>query len=119
MSILGIAFLLLPIIAGVTAIVTGVMARKQIARSDGAVKGGGMAIAGIVCGSLCLLIAAGFTAFAVLVVAGSNRNAVQTNTSRKVELLPSPAEPSVVPEVPEVGEVEEVPEVPEVEEEDE
>lgn len=54
-GIFALMVLVVPLLAAVTAIVTGVMARKQIARSQGALKGKGMALAGIICGAISLL----------------------------------------------------------------
>jgi len=78
-GIIGVFILLVPILAAIVAIVTGVLARKQIARSDGALKGRGMALSGIIMGTISLLIAAGLTAFFVVAATTMQRrlNAAQ------------------------------------------
>lgn len=43
-------------IVGIAGIVTGVMARKEIDQSGGTKKGAGMALAGIICGAVGLVI---------------------------------------------------------------
>jgi hypothetical protein len=45
-------------VLGIAAVVTGVLARKQIAESQGRIKGGGMALAGLVLGVISIVIAA-------------------------------------------------------------
>lgn len=92
-SIIGLAILLLPIIAGVTAIVTGVMARQRIARAGGALKGAGMALAGILCGALCLLIAAGLTAVVAVMIPQMNRGGRPAGPVRAVRGIPAPVLP--------------------------
>ncbi len=82
-GIVGIMIFVAPLLAALTAIVTGLMARKQILRSEGALKGRGMAMTGIVCGALSLLIAAGATALFVVMAASMARNA----QSQRSEML--------------------------------
>lgn len=69
-GIVGIMVLLAPLLAAVTAIVTGLMARKQIARSEGSLTGKGMATTGIVLGSVSLL---GATVLTTLIVVLAQR----------------------------------------------
>ena len=71
----GIAGLfILPIIAGIVAVVTGHMAKKQIAESMGAQGGGGMATAGLIMGYISLALwvcgCIGYIVFIVLLSSG-------------------------------------------------
>ena len=89
---------LLAPIAAIVAVVTGVMARKQIARSDGELKGRGMAMAGIVTGTISLLVAAGITALMVVMATSWNRTmtAQQAAAERAIN-APLEAEMDVTP----------------------
>jgi hypothetical protein len=55
-------------VLGIAAVVTGYMARKQIAESQGRLKGGGMATAGLVLGAVSIVLA---LAYWVLVLTGA------------------------------------------------
>ncbi|MBZ5736851.1 DUF4190 domain-containing protein [Nocardioides mangrovi] len=46
----------LGVVLGILGIVFGVLARKDIATSSGALKGAGMALAGIICGAVALAL---------------------------------------------------------------
>ena len=48
--IASIAGLFIPIVGGIVGLILGYMAKKQIRESDGTLKGGGMATAGIILG---------------------------------------------------------------------
>ena len=71
LSLVGLVFPLL-LALGVTAIVLGWTARRRIARSGGALKGGRIAIAGLVLGvlgSLLSLVLPGFVAYVYIYAA--------------------------------------------------
>ena len=53
------------IFSAIPAVVLGVMSRRDIARSGGALGGGGLAIAGIACGAFTSLATVGYIAYAV------------------------------------------------------
>jgi hypothetical protein len=63
---------------GIGAVVTGFLARKQIAESQGRLKGGGMATAGLVLGAVSIVLA---LAYWVLVLAGAISNDVYFQTT--------------------------------------
>jgi hypothetical protein len=46
----------LGVLVGIAGIVTGFLARREIARSDGRVSGAGLALGGIIAGALSVLI---------------------------------------------------------------
>jgi len=52
----GIGIVLFGVFAGIPAVITGVMARNRIRMSQGAETGNGMALAGIILGSLSILV---------------------------------------------------------------
>ncbi len=59
----GVAQFVMPVIAGIVAVVTGHLARANIRRAEGRLQGGGLALAGLILGYIGL-------AFTVLAVAG-------------------------------------------------
>ena len=67
----GILSLLCCAVAGPAAIVLGVMARKEIERSGGRIGGSGMALAGIIMGSIGTALAALWIVFQIIIVAAS------------------------------------------------
>lgn len=65
-------------VLGIGAVVTGFLARKQIAESQGRLKGGGMATAGLVLGAISIVLA---LAYWVLVLTGALSNDVYFQTT--------------------------------------
>ena len=81
-----LGFMFLPLVLALTAIGTGVVARREIERSRGTLGGGGAALAGIICGALALCVAAVFTVMGLAAVAGISRT-----TSRAWTVQAAPA----------------------------
>ena len=65
LSILGLCCYV-GILLGPAAVVTGFLGRKQIAESNGAQQGAGMALAGMICGAAGLLMFFGFIILAII-----------------------------------------------------
>ncbi len=63
-----LAWVLIPLIGAVVAVITGHMARAEIRRSGGAIEGDGMAVAGLVLGYVSLLLALAVLFFLIFVV---------------------------------------------------
>ncbi|MDO5506091.1 MAG: DUF4190 domain-containing protein [Pseudoxanthomonas suwonensis] len=61
---------LLPVIGGIVAIITGHVARGQLARAAGRESGDGLALAGLILGYLSLALLAAAIAFFVLLLFG-------------------------------------------------
>ncbi len=58
----------LPVLAGLPAVITGHMARREIARSGGRLAGGGLALTGLILGYLSIMAAVAACAFFTLVL---------------------------------------------------
>lgn len=88
---------LAPIVLALVAVVAGLVARRRIRQSDGALRGDGLAMAGIICGAITLLVAAGLTALGVAGWAAGARTARATVST----VGPMPAAPAApVPSIP-------------------
>lgn len=68
-----VSWLAFPVISAIVAVIAGHMARGEIRRSNGALGGGGMALAGLILGYLNILIVVGVFCFIIFfaVIAGS------------------------------------------------
>ncbi len=63
-----LAWVLIPIIGAIVAIITGHMARGEIRRSGGTLGGDGMAVAGLVLGYISLLLGLAALFFVIFVI---------------------------------------------------
>lgn len=63
-----LAWILVPVIGAIVAIITGHMARSEIRRSGGAIEGDGMAVAGLVLGYVSLLLGLAVLFFVIFVI---------------------------------------------------
>jgi len=68
------AYLILPVIAAIAAIITGHLAKKEIKESGGMIKGAGMATAGLILGyiQIALIVLSICAIFAILPALGSS-----------------------------------------------
>lgn len=99
-----IAVVALPLLLGITAIAAGVAARKRIRRTGGELTGGGLALAGIICGSISLVLSIGFLTLVLLAALGSapsGRRARKIRVRTAVQTAPATrAVPAPVPPAP-------------------
>jgi hypothetical protein len=63
-----LAWILVPVIGAIVAIITGHMARSEIRRSGGAIEGDGLAVAGLVLGYVSLLLGLAVLFFVIFVI---------------------------------------------------
>ncbi|MCI0341292.1 MAG: DUF4190 domain-containing protein [Planctomycetales bacterium] len=96
-TVLSLLLLALLLAAAIGAVVTGVSARRSIARNADELRGGGLAVAGIVLGSLGLLLCVGGSALVLLLAMREARIArAEEETAAlaaPVPAVPAPAAP--------------------------
>ncbi len=91
-TVLSLLVLVLLLASAIGAVVTGVSARKRIARNAEELRGSGLALAGIALGSLGLLLWAGGTALVVLLAIRESRMA-REEAAAAAAAVPAPAVP--------------------------